>query len=200
MWSLRKPSAELIERFLDSQRSLPFSYSFVGATAAKPPVGFVVDRTHIRLGSGEAAFLAAKNALRRWDHFRLGWVEAWPGDTPIAAGEVVGIVARVAGTWWLNACRIVYVIDESGAGADPITRFGFAYGTLPDHIATGEERFLVEWDRAADCVSYEIVAVSRIRHPLAQLGYPVVRRVQRRFGRDSAAAVKRTVAERSSAS
>ena len=50
------------------------------------------------------------------------------------------------GLWWLNACRIVYVVDEAG----PVTKFGFAYGTLPGHAGTGEERFLVEWDRASD--------------------------------------------------
>ena len=35
-------------------------------------------------------------------------------------------MGRAIGFWWLNACRIVYVVDEAG----PITQFGFAYGTL----------------------------------------------------------------------
>jgi uncharacterized protein (UPF0548 family) len=26
----------------------------------------------------------------------------------------------------------------------PVRRFGFAYGTLPDHVESGEERFTVE--------------------------------------------------------
>src|SRR5436190_617135 len=80
---------------------------------------------------------------RRWEQFRRGWVGAWPPGTPIRAGEVVAIVARLAGLWWLSACRIVYVMDEPG----PVRRYGFAYGTLPDHAGAGEERFLVEWDR-----------------------------------------------------
>jgi uncharacterized protein (UPF0548 family) len=98
----------------------------------------------------------------------------------------VAIVARRAGMWWLNACRIVYVVDEPG----PVGRYGFAYGTLPDHAESGEERFLVEWDRAAGEVWYDILAFSRPRWLLTRLGYPYMRRVRRRFGRESAAMVR----------
>ena len=88
-----------------------------------------------------------------------------------------------------NACRIVAVFGDEGA----VSRFGFAYGTLPDHVGTGEERFLVEWDRGDDAVWYDILAFSRPNHVLTRLGYPVVRRLQKRFGRDSAAAMLRAV-------
>jgi uncharacterized protein (UPF0548 family) len=98
-------------------------------------------------------------------------------------------VARICGVWWLNACRIVYVIDETG----PVQRFGFAYGTLPDHAETGEERFMIEWDRADDSVWYDILAFSRPRHWLARLGYPFSRLVQRRFARRSAEAMQRAI-------
>jgi uncharacterized protein (UPF0548 family) len=189
----RKPSTETIRRFLDGQRKLDFSYPFVGATATTPPAGFAVDHTRIRLGSGEAVFAAAKAAVERWDQFRLSWLEASPSDTPIRPGEVVAILARTSGLSWLVACRIIYVINENG----PITRFGFAYGTLPDHAATGEERFLTEWDRADDSVWYDILAFSRPRHRLARWGYPVIRRMQQRFGRESAAAVLRAVGSNS---
>ena len=185
----RKPSAETIRRFLDSQRNLEFSYPFVGATATTPPADFTVDHTRVRLGSGEAVFAAGKATLERWDQFRLGWLEAVPADTPIRTGETVAIHARSAGVSWLVACRIIYVINENG----PSTRFGFAYGTLPDHAATGEERFLIEWNRAEDTVWFDILAFSRPRHRLARWGYPVIRRMQKRFGRESAAAVVRAV-------
>jgi uncharacterized protein (UPF0548 family) len=148
-----------------------------------------VDRTRIRLGQGEAVFVTAKTALRHWDQFRLSWLEACPSDTPIQLGEVVAILAHAAGLWWLNACRIVYVIDENG----PINKFGFAYGTLPDHAATGEERFLIEWNRSDDSVWYDLLAFSRPRHRLARWGYPFMRMMQKCFGRESAAAVLRRV-------
>jgi uncharacterized protein (UPF0548 family) len=149
----------------------------------------VVDRTRVKLGEGEAVFRAARAALEQWGQFRLGWAEAGPTDTPIKPGAVVAVVARVLGLWWANACRIVYTVDEVG----PVTRFGFAYGTLPDHTESGEERFLIEWDRATGAVQYDILAFSRPRHPLARLGYPLARRTQKRFSRDSAAAMRKAV-------
>lgn len=171
------------------QSQLPFTYAAVGATAETPPVGYIVDRTRIKLGSGEAVFRLAIAALRGWEQFRLGWVEAWPKETPIQTGEVVGVMGRAFGRWWVNACRIVYVVDETGT----ISKFGFAYGTLPGHVESGEERFLIEWDQRDDGVWYDILAFSRPRHPLIRLAYPIVRRFQKRFGRDSAAAMFRAV-------
>ncbi|MBS0260786.1 MAG: DUF1990 domain-containing protein [Planctomycetes bacterium] len=189
MLSLRKPSAESMRRFLTEQAVLDFSYSAVGATATTPPPGYVVDRTRIKLGEGEAVFHSAKAALQRWEQFRLGWVEAWSTDTPIKSGEVVAVMGWAIGMWWLNSARIVYVVDESG----PISKFGFAYGTLPGHVESGEERFLIEWNRADDSVWYDILAFSRPNHVLIWLGYPMVRRAQRQFGRDSAASMLRAV-------
>jgi uncharacterized protein (UPF0548 family) len=188
LW-LRKPSAESIRRFLTAQAKLDFSYSAVGATANQLPADFVADQTRIKLGEGEPVFQAAKAALQRWRQFDLGWLEAWPPETPIQTGEAVVIVARAIGLWWLNACKIVYVVDESG----PISRFGLAYGTLPDHAESGEERFLIEWDQADNSVWYEILAFSRPNHFLTRLCYPIVRRTQKRFGRESAAAMLKAV-------
>ena len=185
MLSVRKPSAEATRRFLTAQVNLEFSYSAVGATANQLPAGFVVDRTRIKLGEGEPVFQSAKAPLQRWRQFDLGWMKAWSPETPIQTGEVLAIAARAIGLWSLNACKIVYVVDESG----PVSRFGLAYGTLPGHAARGEERFLIEWDRADNGVWYDILAFSRPSHFLTRLGYPVVRRTQKRFGRGSAAAM-----------
>ena len=187
MLFLRRPTAETIQAFLAAQAKLDLTYSAVGATATTPPAGYVVDHTRIKLGEGEKVFVAAKAALERWQQFRLGWLEASPDDTPIKEGQVVAILARSLGLWWLNACRIVAVVDEDG----PVRRFGFAYGTLPDHAGSGEERFLIEWDRQEGSVWYDILAFSRPRHFLARLGYPWVRRVQKRFGWESGAVMCR---------
>jgi uncharacterized protein (UPF0548 family) len=185
MLSLRRPSTEAICEFLAAQSKLGFTYPAVGATATVPPAGYAVDHTRIKLGEGEEVFARAKAALERWNHFRLGWVKAWPPEAPIHAGEVVAVIAQLIGLWWLSACRIVYVVDEPG----PIRRFGFAYGTLPDHAESGEERFLVEWDRASGEVWYDILAFSRPRQFLARLGYPYTRRTQKRFRTESAMAM-----------
>ncbi|QJW98226.1 hypothetical protein FTUN_5810 [Frigoriglobus tundricola] len=186
---LSKPSRDVVRDFIAAQARLDYTYPALGATASEPPPGYVVDRTRVELGAGEDTFRAARAALARWDHFGLGWVEAAPADTPIEVGAVVAVAARVMGVWWLNACRIVYVVDDDG----PVRRSGFAYGTLPGHAESGEERFLIEWDRASDGVWYDVLAFSRPRHPLARLGYPLTRRTQRRFARDSARAMQAAV-------
>ena len=185
MLSLKKPSTESIRQFLAGQVTCDFTYAAVGATARTPPSGYVVDHTRIKLGEGEQAFHSARAALQRWQHFQLGWVEAWPPDALIQPGQVVAVLGRAVGLWGLNACRIVYVVDELG----PEKIFGFAYGSLPSHVASGEERFLVEWNQSDNVVWYDILAFSKPNHFLTQLGYPVVRRMQKRFARDSAAAM-----------
>lgn len=189
MLTLRKPNVETIQSFLREQGRLDLSYSAVGQTFGNPPAGYIVDHTRVQLGTGAKTFEAATSALKRWDQFRLGWLEAGPDDTPIEEGRVVAIIARAIGLWWLNACKIVSVVDDDGL----VKRFGFAYGTLPDHAGSGEERFLVEWDHSDDRVWFDILAFSRPRHLLAKIGYPMVRVTQRQFGRESAAAMQQAV-------
>jgi uncharacterized protein (UPF0548 family) len=194
MLTFRKPSPASIRRFLAEQSRLDFSYNAVGATAGEPAIGFQRDHTRAQIGIGEKSFIAATVALQTWQQFRLSWVEAGPADTPIQKGEVVAVLARVGPLWALNSCRILSVIDESGTGqADPVDRFGFAYGTLPGHVEMGEERFLVEWNRTDDSVWYDILAYSKPRHPLVRLGYPIARKMQKRFARESIAAMQRIV-------
>jgi len=82
------------------------------------------------------------------------------------------------GLWTLNLSRITQTIDTE-------THFGFVYSTTQMHVEQGDERFLVERDPATGDVWYELEAVSRPRHPLARLAYPVTRAFQRRFARDS---------------
>ena len=134
MLSWQKPTDEFVRRFLAKQSALDLSYPEVGATATTPPAHYVVDHTRIRLGEGESVFRSAVVALRKWEQFHLGWVEAWPSNTPIQTGEDVAVMGQALGIWWLNACRILYVVDEQG----PIAKFGFAYGTLPGHVESGE--------------------------------------------------------------
>ena len=75
--------------------------------------------------------------------------------------------------------------------------FGFAYGSLPGHAASGEERFLIEWDPSDDSVWYDLSSFSRPNGWLARLGAPYLRRFQARFARESAEAMRRAVERRS---
>ena len=115
-----------------------------------------------------------------------------PPETPIQAGNTVAMRARHFGFWSLNACRIVYVIadgvdhlSEQDSGPTEVHRFGFAYGTLPDHAERGEERFTIEWRPEDDSVWYDILAFSRPHQIAARIGYPITRRLQKRFVRES---------------
>lgn len=189
---LMRPTTVAITHFLQEQAVQPFSYPAVGATKTTPPAGYVVDHNRVQLGSGATCYHQACAALQRWEMFNLGWLHLYWPTTPVATGATVGVLAQVFGFYILNACRIVYTIDETTAG---YTRFGFAYGTLSGHIEEGEERFLVEWRHADDSVWYDILAFSQPRHWLVRLGYPVARRFQKRFGRDSKAAMARACHE-----
>jgi uncharacterized protein (UPF0548 family) len=187
MFYIAAPSDDHIQYFLASQHDLPFTYPVVGATRGTPPAGYNVDHNRIQLGSGAETFERAVAALRRWEMFSIGWVRlCWP-STPVA-GAIFGVVINHLGFWSLNSARIVYVLDEEG----PIRRYGFAYGTLPGHAECGEERFTVEW-RHDDTVWYDLFAFSRPRHMLTWAGYPLTRLLQRRFARDSKAAMARAV-------
>lgn len=176
-----KPSEERVRQFLSSQHDHPFSYSEVGATREKPPAGYAVDHNRIKLGNGRETFDRAIAALRDWRQFDLGWVRIVLAGTPIKVGAVVAILTQHFGFWSLNACRVVYLINEEG----PVKKFGFAYGTLASHVERGEERFTIEWHAEDDSVWYDILAFSRPNKLLIKIGLPYARMLQRRFARDS---------------
>ena len=183
-----------IRRLLAHCRNAAFTYPEIGATRGIRGGGqrrfagrYALDHHRVQLGRGPDLFEAAKAALRRWEMFRVDWLDlCWP-DAPIEAGSAVAVLARIGGLWSLNPCRVVYRIDEAGE----VERFGFAYGTLPGHAACGEERFTVERDLVDETVAYDLLAFSRPAGALVQLGLPVLRHLQGRFARDSLDAMRR---------
>ena len=189
MFLLRRPSAAFIQEFIANQSSRPFSYADVGATAVLSPPGYRIDHNRTKLGAGGETYERAVSALKRWQQFNIGWVRIVPPDTALELRAVVAVEARVLGLWSLNAARVIYTFDDQRAG---MAKFGFAYGTLPDHVEEGEERFTVEW-LEDDSVWYDIYAFSRPQHRLAKLGFPLCRMLQKRFARDSMAAMKKAV-------
>lgn len=179
MFYLTRPGHTEITDFHNSALAEPFSYSELGATlSGDVPADYQIDRNRIELGSGDAAFASAKDAIRNWKMFDIGWIELFDTRTPIETGETATLLISHLGFYSLNSARIIYTIDEP-------TRFGFAYGTLVCHGEIGEELFYVTLDESSGAVSYEILAMSRPGHILARLGYPVTRYLQRSFARDS---------------
>jgi len=185
MFLIHRPPERRIREVLASQGGAGFSYADVGATRIETPAGYQAHRERFALG-GPGVFERARQAIREWRMFDMGWLElCWP-NAPIARGSTVGVLAHHLGFWSLHVARIVYVVDE------PL-KYGFAYGTLAEHAESGEEWFGVE-QRSDDSVWYEVLAFSRERHVLAKIGYPFTRSLQRKFRRDSGRAMQKAVA------
>lgn len=182
MLVLKKPEPQRLKEYLARQESSSFSYAELGATSGVLPVGYAVNHTRKELGRGQTTFDCACTALASWQQMQLGWVACWPQTVVLKQGETFAVIGRAFGLWWINACRIVYLIDDRVEGA----KFGYAHGTLVDHVARGEERFLIEMC-ADGTVWIDILAFSRPNTLAARIGYPLMRRAQRRFGLDATA-------------
>ncbi len=150
----------------------PFTYPEVGATAGALPAGYRHINLDRQLGSGAATFRVAAERLMSWDmHRRAGLlVDTIQPTVTLGSVAVLGIML---GPWRIDApVRIVNIITEPSVQ-------GFAYGTLPGHPESGEERFLVHHD-ADGTVRAEIRAFSRPARWFTRLGAPLARQVQDR--------------------
>ena len=190
MYFFKKPDDQQIKEFIEAQSRREFTYPMIGATRRDDhPSGYILDHNRIQLGQGIDLFHCAKQALCEWRHFQLGWVELHQSEAIPKPDQTVGVLAHALGLWVLNACRVVYIIEES----EPVQRFTFAYGTLPEHAESGEERFQVEWHTDDDSVWYDIFAYSRPHQRLSKIANPYVRRKQKQFAKDSMQAMKNVV-------
>jgi uncharacterized protein (UPF0548 family) len=188
MFFTSKPNRTSIEAFIAAQQHQNFSYIEVGCTRQKAPHGYTADQNRVKLGQGIDTFERAKRAVQHWKMFDMPWIDLCRPDTPIDPGATVAVVVSHLGFWSVNACRIVYLVEEHGS----LEKYGFAYGTLPDHGEIGEERFTVEFNREDQSVWYDLFAISRPT-ALARLAYPFTRALQRRFAIDSKAAMQNAV-------
>jgi uncharacterized protein (UPF0548 family) len=134
-----------------------------------------VDRRRFTLGRGRGLFERARAALLAWRHFEIPWLRFYASG-PVASGQTVATLVSVAGVWFLNPCRVVYT-DSPAQGSS----VAFAYGTLPGHAESGEERFEVAYDPFTEEVVFTLAAFSRPALLLSKLGYPLARRLQQRF-------------------
>ncbi|CAN5131371.1 DUF1990 family protein [soil metagenome] len=190
MFLLREPSSATIRRFLVSQEAADLSYAEIGATRdGTAPPGYLANGARQRIGTGADDYRRAVQAMREWRMYDMEWIDVL-GAPPLAVGTTVGLLVRHYGFRSLNACRIVYTFDEPTAAGQ---RFGFGYGTLPEHGERGEERFTVEL-LGDGTVRYELFAFTRPGHLLSWIGYPFARALQERFARESPEAMRHAVA------
>ena len=152
--------------------------SIYGEPAPLDPGRFAHDQSQSILGFGDEVFSSAKRAFMNWKMFDLGWVRVVNAAAPIKCGQIIAVEVRALGFWSVNLSRILETVDSE-------TQFGFLYSTTNQHVEQGEETFILRRNPKTAEVSYELEAVSRPRHFLARLGFPVTRFFQHRFARDS---------------
>ncbi|WP_156690611.1 DUF1990 family protein [Mycobacterium sp. Marseille-P9652] len=158
---------------LQTLEELPLTYREVGATQAlEPPAGYDHLRVEKQIGSGRERFERAADAVMRWGMQRGARLRV-QASSEVADVDTV-VVVRMG--FVPAPCRVVYVIDE------PDVR-GFAYGTLPGHPESGEERFVVGRDPTTDAVFAEVSAFSRPATWWSKAGGPVLRLGQRLIAR-----------------
>jgi uncharacterized protein (UPF0548 family) len=146
---------------------LALSYEPVGLTRhGPPPAGFDHLGVVRRLGTGDAAYRAAAEAVMTFGAQRGTGLR--PQATAPRAAEGVELVSHLGPVD--IPCRVVWAVE----GPD---RTGFGYGTLAGHPEAGEEAFIVE--RRGDDVVGVIRAYSRPATTLARLGGPLTRLTQR---------------------
>ena len=145
----------------------PLTYTEVGATAGRLPAGYHHVQKSAAIGRGRRRFEEAAEKGMRWGLLRGAGLRVEATSEVAAVGsEVIVHLGPVRAP-----CRVVYVVDEPD-------RRGFAYGTLPGHAESGEERFVVRYDPATDEVCAEVEAFSRHATWWSKLGSPVTSVIQ----------------------
>ncbi len=176
-----RPTPQRLLARLPACQELKLTYAEVGATGAgELPAGYHhIDQTTV-LGDGRRRFDAVADGLAHWRLQRAaGLLTAASSPTAITGATVVSATSGPVGL--LVPCRVVAVVEE-------IDRRGFAYGTLPGHPLSGEERFTVELSSGR--VSLRIVSFSRPTG-VARLMPALVRAGQRAVNVRYAAAARR---------
>lgn len=160
-------SASEAERLLAAH----LTYPEVGLSrGSAPPTRYRQLRRSVLIGTGEQRFGDATEILLGWNMHRRAGVSVRSSPATVVDGAVA-----VLGLGWAPfsvkaPVRVVYVVDEDH-------RKGFAYGTLPGHPESGEERFELELADDGQ-VTFTITAFSLPATTLARVGGPVSRGVQ----------------------
>ncbi|MDQ1201400.1 DUF1990 family protein [Rhodococcus sp. SORGH_AS_0303] len=153
----------------DSYFSTPLTYAEIGGTAHESmPAGYDHVDVEKRIGTGLELFERAGRRIVEWDMHRGAGLRV---RSSAASATVDTVVVLLLGPVRIP-CRVVEVIDESH-------HRGFAYGTLPGHPESGEERFTVRHDPVTDAVTAHIRAFSRPGNRVVALGGPLNRATQR---------------------
>lgn len=190
-------------------------YAAVGATQASdllqyPPERSIPAAESWRIGSGEARFRTAGDALLSWGALRgagLQLTDVRPASGPMYSGVAFDAEGNAVapsrheteqrydaeGTPYVGAGTTVHVHGRiKGQRADAelrvifcveeAHRIGYALGTVGGSVVSGEESFMIEW-RDNDEVWFTVRAFDAPASPLYRLLPPLVRRRRRELFR-----------------
>lgn len=180
--ALRRPSDEKMIGIWEEQSSLPITYKNAGMTRGGSHRGYRRNRAAVSLPPG--SFKNARDHLRAWDAQRGAGFGVYP-ERPVAQGMAVLVYGRLGTLYTSVCCRVIYIIDDDD-------RWGFAYGTLPHHVARGEESFIVSKDKDEN-VTFTVESLSRPATLVARMGAPLTRLVQARVTARYLEAMRRAV-------
>lgn len=184
MYRLHRPSPELLRAFVSQEAERPV-FAVTAEVPDPPPRGFRANRGGGCVGYGGHDFAAARRAMQEWRMFPGGWVQVDCGGEPLHLGQTVAVIAPCLGIWSVNCCRVTDITSTERS-------FAFTYATTAGHGMAGAERFRVEW-LADDTVWFDVHSIARPRDLLIWLGYPLLRRLQRRFVQEAPLALRRAI-------
>lgn len=160
------------------------TYPEVGATQHEPlPAGYSYVRYRTYLGRG--TFARAGAAVLTFRMHRATGARVTTAADRAMPGVRLTVGVGVGRLTLAVPCEVVWTVDDGH-------RAGFGYGTLPGHLARGEESFVVEQD-AQGRVWFQVTAFSvPARWPM-RLGGPVARLGQQAYARLCGRALKRLI-------
>jgi uncharacterized protein (UPF0548 family) len=133
-----RPRPEALAEHLRRAEASEVTYEATGMSVGQADPGALPSyERHLEVGRGDDAFARACEQLRRWRQHRAIAASVHPGLPPLEEGTTLLVLLPLVVATLVVPCRVVAVVDEPD-------RFGFAYGTLPGHVETGEEAFVVE--------------------------------------------------------
>ncbi|MGY1720049.1 MULTISPECIES: DUF1990 family protein [unclassified Blastococcus] len=164
----------------------PFTYAEVGATGGEAlPAGYHHAEHSAVVGTGPAAFERAAAAVLGWRAQRGAGLRIRASGPAGVPGTVVVLTAGLPRLGYDIPCRVVWAATEGNER-------GFAYGTLPGHPESGEERFTVRLTDDGDVV-YTIRVFFRLASPAARLAGPLSLALQRVATARYVSAIRRAV-------
>jgi uncharacterized protein (UPF0548 family) len=150
----------------------PFTYDEIGRTVAGPlPSGYRHGVRRVVVGHGREAFERTAAAVLGWRAQRAVGLRVRASGPASSPGTVVVLTAGLPRLGYDIPCRVVW-------GAATGDERGFAYGTLPGHPESGEERFAVRLTPSG-AVEFEIRTFFRLASLPARLAAPVSLLLQR---------------------